>query len=184
MAKLRTKFPNWSFDTVTALQQAMLENLYRDQIGDDLDAPANPETLAVLGMTEADAARLVQEVRDKRAAEAAEDAEKAAEAERAAQLQAALEAAAMANEISTRSTRNDEEPNDDTEPPEPTPPPSYSSNEPPVSGDAGTHEYECTSCGYVLFPAAGREFKFFGEGFSCPQCGAGKDAFVDNGPVA
>ncbi len=31
-AKLRTKFPNWSFDTVTALQRAMLENLYRDLI--------------------------------------------------------------------------------------------------------------------------------------------------------
>lgn len=30
MAKLRTRFPNWSLDTVTALQRAMLENLYRD----------------------------------------------------------------------------------------------------------------------------------------------------------
>ena len=47
----------------------------------------------------------------------------------------------------------------------------------------GTHEYECTNCGYVLFPAAGREFKFFGADFTCPGCGAGKDAFVDNGPV-
>jgi len=52
-----------------------------------------------------------------------------------------------------------------------------------VVGDSGTHEFECTSCGYVLFPAAGREFKFFGDDFKCPQCGSGKDAFVDNGPV-
>ena len=52
-----------------------------------------------------------------------------------------------------------------------------------VVADAGTHEYECTKCGYVLFPAAGREFKFFGDDFECPGCGAGKDAFVDNGPV-
>ena len=54
---------------------------------------------------------------------------------------------------------------------------------PDVDRADGTHEYECTKCGYILFPAAGREFKFFGAGFTCPGCGAGKDAFVDNGPV-
>ena len=43
--------------------------------------------------------------------------------------------------------------------------------------------YECTSCGYALFPAAGREVKFFGVDFLCPQCGAAKDSFIDNGPV-
>ena len=52
-----------------------------------------------------------------------------------------------------------------------------------VTRDSNTHEYECTNCGYVLFPAAGREFKFFGADFTCPGCGAGKDSFVDNGPV-
>ena len=32
---------------------------------------------------------------------------------------------------------------------------------------------------------AGREFKFYGDDFKCPQpdCGAGKDAFVDNGVI-
>ena len=47
----------------------------------------------------------------------------------------------------------------------------------------GAHEYECTKCGYTMFPAAGRESKFFGADFKCPQpgCGAGKDEFVDNG---
>eukprot|EP00188_Purpureofilum_apyrenoidigerum_P001922 Plantae.Rhodophyta-Purpureofilum_apyrenoidigerum.ctg21121.p1 GENE.Plantae.Rhodophyta-Purpureofilum_apyrenoidigerum.ctg21121~~Plantae.Rhodophyta-Purpureofilum_apyrenoidigerum.ctg21121.p1 ORF type:complete len:395 (-),score=74.22 Plantae.Rhodophyta-Purpureofilum_apyrenoidigerum.ctg21121:7-1191(-) len=41
------------------------------------------------------------------------------------------------------------------------------------------HAYQCTDCGYTLFPAAGREFKFFGSDFACPQCGAPKDKFVD-----
>ena len=55
----------------------------------------------------------------------------------------------------------------------------------PVTAASGTHEYECTEndCGYTIFPAAGREDKFFGASFKCPQCGAGKDAFVDNGPA-
>lgn len=37
--------------------------------------------------------------------------------------------------------------------------------------------YECSECGYTLFIAKGREFKFYGEGFTCPECGAGKDKF-------
>jgi len=35
----------------------------------------------------------------------------------------------------------------------------------------------CTECGYTLFIAKGREAKFFGDGFSCPDCGALKDKF-------
>jgi rubredoxin len=38
---------------------------------------------------------------------------------------------------------------------------------------------ECSNCGYTLFPAAGREFKFFGDDFKCPQCGSSKEAFKD-----
>jgi predicted RNA-binding Zn-ribbon protein involved in translation (DUF1610 family) len=37
--------------------------------------------------------------------------------------------------------------------------------------------YECGDCGYTLFIAKGREEKFYGEGFKCPQCGATKDKF-------
>jgi len=75
-------------------------------------------------------------------------------------------------------------PTQDTPPAPPSPPPPA----PPAdvvteTAGSGTHEFECTSCGYILFPAAGREFKFFGDDFTCPQCGADKDAFVDNGPV-
>jgi len=36
---------------------------------------------------------------------------------------------------------------------------------------------ECTECGYTLFVAEGRDFKFFNAGFSCPECGAAKDKF-------
>jgi rubrerythrin len=37
--------------------------------------------------------------------------------------------------------------------------------------------YECGECGYTLFIAKGREFKFFGDDFKCPECGAAKDKF-------
>jgi len=38
--------------------------------------------------------------------------------------------------------------------------------------------FECSECGYTLFPAKGREFKFFPADFKCPECGAAKDKFV------
>ena len=37
--------------------------------------------------------------------------------------------------------------------------------------------FECSQCGYTLFVAQGRESKFFGEGFKCPECGAPKSKF-------
>ena len=37
--------------------------------------------------------------------------------------------------------------------------------------------YECGECGYTLFIAKGREEKFFGPGFKCPECGAAKSKF-------
>jgi rubredoxin len=127
----------------------------------------------------------MQEVWDKKDAEAAAKAEAKAEEERAKQLQAALMRAAEAGAAPTRSTSTE----DDDDQPEDTPPPSYDAtdddedDEPMEVAGSGTHEYECTKCGYVLFPAAGREHKFFGAGFTCPQCNAPKSDFVDNGPV-
>jgi len=41
------------------------------------------------------------------------------------------------------------------------------------------HAYQCGDCGYTIYPAAGREFKFFGSDFVCPACGAPKDRFSD-----
>lgn len=36
---------------------------------------------------------------------------------------------------------------------------------------------ECMECGHTMFIAKGREMKFFGESFTCPDCGALKDRF-------
>lgn len=45
------------------------------------------------------------------------------------------------------------------------------------SGDALICECSVADCGYTLFVAAGREDKFFPEGFTCPECSAPKDQF-------
>jgi rubrerythrin len=37
--------------------------------------------------------------------------------------------------------------------------------------------YECGNCGFTIFIAQGRESKFYGAGFACPECGATKDQF-------
>jgi rubredoxin len=44
-------------------------------------------------------------------------------------------------------------------------------------GAPTSNVYECSDCGYTLFVAKGRESKFYGEGFKCPECGAAKDKF-------
>eukprot|EP00184_Porphyridium_aerugineum_P007448 CAMPEP_0184693968 /NCGR_PEP_ID=MMETSP0313-20130426/2057_1 /TAXON_ID=2792 /ORGANISM="Porphyridium aerugineum, Strain SAG 1380-2" /LENGTH=162 /DNA_ID=CAMNT_0027152163 /DNA_START=395 /DNA_END=883 /DNA_ORIENTATION=+ len=41
------------------------------------------------------------------------------------------------------------------------------------------HVYKCSGCGYELWVARGREFKFFGDNYKCPVCGTGKDGFWD-----
>lgn len=43
--------------------------------------------------------------------------------------------------------------------------------------EPASNVYECSECGFTLFIAKGREFKFYGEDFKCPECGAGKDKF-------
>ena len=102
------------------------------------------------------------------------ESEKQAERQRADELQAALKKAAEYNTAPTRKSGADAAPKDDDV---------FGGDEPPVDRAEGTHEYECTKCGYTMFPAAGREFKFYGDDFKCPGCGADKSAFVDNGVV-
>jgi rubredoxin len=41
------------------------------------------------------------------------------------------------------------------------------------------HEFCCENCGYTMFPARGREGKFFPDDFKCPSCEAPKEAFFD-----
>ena len=39
--------------------------------------------------------------------------------------------------------------------------------------------YRCEVCSFTIYPAKGREFKFFPAGFKCPSCGATKEKFYD-----
>merc|ERR1712232_219571 len=41
------------------------------------------------------------------------------------------------------------------------------------------HSFMCSSCGYTLFPARGREAAFFSDDFKCPMCRAPKSEFLD-----
>lgn len=45
--------------------------------------------------------------------------------------------------------------------------------------EADLHVFKCSECGYEMYPARTREFKFFPENFKCPVCSASKDAFWD-----
>ncbi|GMH50572.1 hypothetical protein TrRE_jg13157 [Triparma retinervis] len=60
---------------------------------------------------------------------------------------------------------------------QPSNPPSTSS----PKSTSGASIYECSSCGYTLFPAKGREFKFFPEDYVCPECGGPREGFVERG---
>jgi rubredoxin len=39
--------------------------------------------------------------------------------------------------------------------------------------------FSCSKCGYTIFPARGREGKFFPDNYKCAMCGAGREAFMD-----
>ncbi|KAK1935871.1 hypothetical protein X943_000102 [Babesia divergens] len=41
------------------------------------------------------------------------------------------------------------------------------------------NRYQCSGCGFTIFPAKNREEKFFSSSFTCPNCGAPKNKFVE-----
>ena len=47
--------------------------------------------------------------------------------------------------------------------------------------EAELHEFCCSECGYTMFPARGRDSKFFPDDFKCPneKCKAPKESFFD-----
>jgi rubredoxin len=45
--------------------------------------------------------------------------------------------------------------------------------------EAELHVFKCGGCGYEMYPARGREFKFFPDSFKCPLCQTPKDGFWD-----
>ena len=55
--------------------------------------------------------------------------------------------------------------------------PEEADDEEEASTQASGNVQECTECGFTLFVAEGRDFKFFNSGFTCPECGASKDKF-------
>jgi len=44
---------------------------------------------------------------------------------------------------------------------------------------AKLHGWRCDNCGRTLYPALGREVRFFRDDFKCPSCGAPKETFYD-----
>lgn len=44
--------------------------------------------------------------------------------------------------------------------------------------ESTSNVFECGNCGFTLFIAKGRESKFFGDNFKCPECGAAKEDFI------
>jgi len=174
-AKLRTTLDSkiFSAETVDALQGVMLEKLMTEMIEKDPDT-MDRTNLQLLGISTTEANRVRDNIKQKRADEEAAELAEQQQRQRIIDIEAEIKRSELENMQAEQS---------DIEPEAPLTPPPAVDDTPPESRAEGTHEFECTSCGYILFPAAGREFKFFGDDFKCPQCGAGKDEFVDKGVV-
>lgn len=65
-ANLRAQFPNWKPETVSALQQAMLENLYREMCQSLPEGAPPPAGGDVLMLAASDCARLMKESQEKK----------------------------------------------------------------------------------------------------------------------
>ncbi|KAG8469089.1 hypothetical protein KFE25_007607 [Diacronema lutheri] len=161
-APLRSKLP-YGPEYVDSLQQMLLDKTFTAAVlaeSDDLLTAKVPAEASILGLSPQAAQKLLSELQaeemEVRRQAAAEQDEAAAEERARNELLAAVRGDAVR----------------DTKPTEPEP-------APPATEPAAGKALECSNCGYTLFPAAGREFKFFGDDFKCPQCGAGKDAFTD-----
>lgn len=151
-------FP-YSAETVSDLQRNMLERCFKEFVSEELDA-AEGESLdppmaaaALLKLDEREAMRLFKSVVTTRQ----KKKDREAEAEKLVAEAAAAEQVSAVDDVSELDS-------------------------PARSGEpakANMHAYQCTECGYTLFPAAGREFKFYGDDFVCPACGSPKDKFID-----
>ena len=54
-------------------------------------------------------------------------------------------------------------------------------NEEPATESKAGKVVECQECGFTLLIGKGRESKFFGKDFKCPECGASKSKFATVG---
>lgn len=145
-------FP-YSPETVGDLQRNMLDRCFKEYIDDEISAnqiTSPPMNAAAVLKIDVDHAQVLFDA-------VVEQRRKKKEAE---------EARLAALEAEQEAVKEDEVHLDSpARPAEPTKP--------------NVHAYQCTVCGYTLFPAAGREFKFYGDDFVCPACGAPKDKFTD-----
>jgi len=166
LAALRSRFPkSYGAEVIDVLQQTLTEQAYKDI----LNANGGPENgvqpgYAELGYSQQEAeecvARLVEENR--------------IAAEEAARIQAEKDEEERILNIRKKAwSKND--PNKDGDEAD-----GKDSEPAPEEREEGAHEYECTKCGFTLFVAKGREFKFYGDDFKCQGCGAGKEDFKDN----
>lgn len=145
-------FP-YSPPTVSDLQRNMLERCFKEYVSDEIDVNGIEET----PMAAASALRL-----DPADAQSLFDSVVLARLRKKEAKEAALAAAAAEEAPKPDDVRELDYPARSGEP-----------------AKANVHAYQCSDCGYTLFPAAGREFKFYGDDFVCPACGAPKDKFVD-----
>lgn len=149
--KLVPLFP-YSPSTVSDLQRNMLERCYKDYVHDEIEGSAieePPMKAAALLRLTSDDARSLYD-------------SVVYSRLRKKELEAAEAAAAEAEQASKPVVSELDYPARSGEP-----------------AKASVHAFQCSDCGYTLFPAAGREFKFYGDDFVCPACGAPKDKFVD-----
>lgn len=138
--------------TVVELQRNMVDRCFRDLVGRSLDANAD----AAVDTAAAEALRITATDAERMFDEVVVGRIRVAEEERAAT------AAAESEDASKPAVADLDYPARSGEP-----------------AKAAVHAFQCSQCGYTMFPAAGREFKFFGAEFVCPTCGAPKDKFVD-----
>lgn len=169
VSAIRDMFP-YSAEVVEDIQDALLYTTYKSSVLANPDASSPPQDYIDLDMTASQAQEFFQRALEEEAAEKRrleeEAALKAQEEEERLRYEAMVARAAGG-------TGDGFNPGFDQ--------PAEETNNAPndVKMSADTHAYECSKCQYTLFPAAGREFKFFGDDFKCPQCGAPKSDFVE-----
>lgn len=158
--RLRTMLP-YSEEVVETLQRDMAARILASEVAAAADRGEGVpgEAAALLRMSPAEAQALYDETLARRAAAATAAAEEAAAAAEANEAANAVVAAAEAEATVVAAAAEEEKAS--------------------AAVDKDAHVYECGGCGYTLYPAKGREFRFFPDSFKCPMCGAGKDQFTD-----
>ena len=156
-------------------QRAMAERAYRDQALDELGSLSAaelaeaglPDGWDLLGLAEADAQAIVDEVRAEGGSK--RDYTKYYEEPSDEEIEADkdFKADALAAKLLAKSLEDWDEDDED----------GGAMKKEPAAATGGV--YECGECGYTLFVAKGRDFKFYGDDFKCPECGTGKDGFSD-----